>query len=646
MAGAAIWLSRGPARADGAQIAQAIDPLANCRRHEFRSPDARAWLATRTGSPCAGISGYEDETFLGLLAGDVINPGALDWTAICRGLLTEDPDHRIVTDLRGAFALLLLHKQHRELCVVTDPFGWQPVYAAFPEDTAFVSTSLGAFFGRSDPPPRLSEEWLYESLFFNHGIGTRTPLTGVTRIPGGTILRHEGHTGRTVSHRYHRPPCASRPRRTGPEAVAEAIEVFQRVVPRYVPETGPTVLGLSAGLDCRAVLAALPDDAVPCLDSFTYGIPGTSEIEEADGIARTLGLAQKSVALDGAFASDLPRLARETVRLSDGLQNINRSHLLFVYRQLARNGQPHAALLTGVSGDHIFRDHLASTGNVPHILSAHAAAMWRDGRQRLDKDCYAAIVGERWPCFEAIIENALDTINDEYGEFGDPHAYLTYLMQEAGPHYFGGQAAIANCFTSFRTPYWDPDIVRLGYELEYATVGFSAAKSVRQPRKECLLQASVVAASKTLSRIPYRQLSIDAFSKNDPVSYQLARAGRKIRRVVTRRTASPGETWSDWYRTPGMDAEIRALLGNESRIRDYVGGRFVDRIVASTDVHWIGKLMTAEHTLRLVENGWREAPEPRRASWSLQAMEPRATWRPTPASGYSAARRQPTGGVV
>jgi hypothetical protein len=407
------------------------------------------------------------------------------------------------------------------------------------------------------------------------------------------------------------------------------------VVPRYVPKSAPAILGLSAGLDCRAVLAALPDTVIASLDSFTYGIPGTSEIVEAEGIAQTLGLALNSVALDDAFVWDLPRLARETVRLSDGLQNINRSHLLFAYGQLVRNDTPYAALLTGVSGDHVFRDHLASSGNVPHILSAHAASMWRHGRQRLDKDCYAVIVGDRWPRFEAVIEAALDRISGEFGEFGDPQAYLSYLMHEAGPHYFGGQAAIANCFTNFRTPYWDPDIVRLGYELEYATAGFSAAKGTRQPRAECLLQASVVAASDTMRRIPYRHLSIDAFTKSGSLGYQLARAGRKIRRLAMGHRVLPGEAWTQWYRSSGMRTEIRGLLGNESRIREHVDGRFVDKVVASTDVHWLGKLMTAEHTLRLIENGWREAPEPRRTTARERAGEPRATWRPTPEPGYS-----------
>ena len=646
MAGAVVFLPRGSEKADAIRIAHAIDPVSNCRLHRFRSPGAQAWLATRTGSPGDTMRHYEDDRFLGLLAGDVIDHRSLDWPHVCRSLLIDESGRRSVTDLRGAFTLLLLDKRLRVLCVVTDPFGWQPIYAALSGGTALVSTSLGAFFAGPHEPPRLSRDWLYESLFFNHGIGTRTPLEGVDRLPAGAIFRYEGATGRAILHRYQRPPSTTRPRRKGAEAVAEAVEVFQRVVPRYVPETGATVVGLSAGLDCRAVLAALPPDAMDSLDSFTYGIPGTSEIVEAESISRTLGLAQKSVALDKAFVSDLPRLARETVRLSEGLQNINRSHLLFVYRQLARDDQPYAALLTGVSGDHVFRDHLASKGNVPHILSADAAALWRHGRQRLDKERYAPIVGDRWPRFEAAIEAALDRVSGEYGDFGDPRAYLSYLMYEAGPHYFGGQAAIANCFTTFRTPYWDPDIVRLGYELESATVGFSVSTAKRRPRRECLLQASVVAASETLRRIPYRDLSIEAFTGNGAFGYQMARARRKIRHVATRRTASPGEAWTSWYRTRGMDAEIRRTLGKECLIREYVGGRFVDQVVAGTDVHWVGKLMTAEYTLQLIEKGWRQARDAHLPPGGRQAASAPARRRPSPAPGHAPTRRYLTGGGV
>ena len=82
--------------------------------------------------------------------------------------------------------------------------------------------------------------------------------------------------------------------------------------------------------------------------------------------------------LDDTFLNQLPELARDTVFLSGGLQNVNRSHLLYTYSNLRHEGEPYSVIMTGVSGDHIFRDHIQGWGNVPHIMSADAAAQHRE----------------------------------------------------------------------------------------------------------------------------------------------------------------------------------------------------------------------------------------------------------------------------
>ncbi len=78
---------------------------------------------------------------------------------------------------------------------------------------------------------------------------------------------------------------------------------------------------------------------------------------------------------------------------------------------------------------------------------------------------------------------------------------------------------------------------------------------------------------------------------------------RKLRSVIRRQSFVYSEDWRLWYRTV-MKEELARLLGDDSRMRAYVSGEFIDRAIADSDVHWIGKLITAEHTLRLIENRW------------------------------------------
>ena len=308
--------------------------------------------------------------------------------------------------------------------------------------------------------------------------------------------------------------------------------------------------------------------------------------------------------LDDNFLGQLNDLARDTVFLSDGQQNVNRSHLLYTYSRLSVDDQPFPVIMTGVSGDHIFRDHIQGWGNVPHILSADAAAQHRLGRHRVDRAFYTGVFAERFDAFEARIEGALDALEDEFGEFGDPEGYLSYLMYEAGPRYFGGQAAIANTFSTFRTPFWDPSIIDLGYLLQEATVGFSAAMSRKDMYKETYLQAAIVAEHPLVGQLPYKELPIAIYASGQKVRFQAYRLLRKLRSVLNSSSFIHSEDWELWYRTV-FNADLRRLLGEDSRMRDYVSAETIDRAISTADVHWLGKLITAEHTIRFIENGWR-----------------------------------------
>ena len=124
-----------------------------------------------------------------------------------------------------------------------------------------------------------------------------------------------------------------------------------------------------------------------------------------------------------------------------------------------------------------------------------------NGRHSVDVPSYTRMFGDRFAAFNDRIESSLDSLEDEYGEFQDPEAYLSYLMYEAGPRYFGGQAAIANSFSTFRTPFWDPDIIELGYRLQDATLGFSATGPSKDDYRETLIQTAIVAANDVVGRL-------------------------------------------------------------------------------------------------------------------------------------------------
>jgi asparagine synthetase B (glutamine-hydrolysing) len=569
----------------------------------LRSDEAYLCAARHPLAPGYEARSYEDDQVVAVYAGDVVNYQQIDWHAIQRSLRNDATDFSALTCLRGAFALAVYDVKNHILHAVTDPFAWQPLYYQKTADGVVLSTALSTFLNLPTPVPPINRAWIHQLFFFNYSVGSTTPLTGVCRLPPGTVTSYHSQTREIVQREYRSKIKRAANPLAGRDAISQAVSVFNDVVPRYFSESTPSVIGLSAGLDCRTLLAALPDTLLDRLESFTYGIPHSSEIMECDGIAKCLKLKHNSVPLGDEFRQSLPELARETVFLSDGLQNINRSHLLHVYRSLNRDGDPYSTLVTGVSGDHIFRDHILGMGNVPHMMSGELARQHRTGRSPIDYSRYREFFHRGHDDLADSVESTLDEIERSYGNFGDPESYLTYLMYVVGPSYFSGEAAIANSVSTFRNPYWDPEIVELGYQLKAATVGASESMKRRDKYREIQIQAAVIAENKRVGQVAYQDMPISAFADGRKTVYQMHRTARKIRSLLQRKSFINGENWSQWYGTV-MKEEIATLLGDDSRVREYVMPEFIESAISNSDVHWLGKLMTAEYTLRLIENRW------------------------------------------
>ena len=603
MSSLAVIAGRPATTADPDSICEAINPLGLLEIKSSSGNDLLLWVGQHAQAPCRKIAYSAQEGFTCLLAGDVVNHEALDWAAIRRQLADGVADPGCLRELRGSFALLIADHERNLLWTITDPQAWLPVVMYLSGDGVVISTSLATILRGVPETFGVNDDWIYESMYFNHGAGTTTPVVGADRLPPGTITRVDLHTWQVTQREYHSRPTRLQELRTGSEAIDEAIHVFKTTVPRYFPDDSLVTMGVSEGLDCRTVLAATSKHALQRLHSFTFGRPISSEIKEAAMIAEQLGFVHTPVLLDDTFLNQLPELARDTVFLSGGLQNVNRSHLLYTYGSLQYEGEPYSVIMTGVSGDHIFRDHIQGLGNVPHIMSADAAAQHRNGRHSVDVSSYTRMFGDRFTAFNDRIESCLDGLEEEYGEFQDPEAYLSYLMYEAGPRYFGGQAAIANSFSTFRTPFWDPDIIELGYRLQDATLGFSTMGPSKDVYRETLVQTNIVAANNAVGQLPYKDLPISAYASGNKAAFQAYRLMRKLRSVIRRQSFVYSEDWRLWYQTV-MKGELARLLGDDSRMRAYVSAEFIDRAITDSNVHWLGKLITTEHTLRLIENRW------------------------------------------
>jgi len=585
-------------------LTSCINPLGTFSCVERYSTDTWFGVSYPKNAPLSGSRLVEEGRHVALLAGDLVFDREVDHVLNLLASVKNCENHATLRTLQGAFALAIFDKVDRKLRVVTDTFGLQPVYVHESARGLCTSTKLATFFRHANRHLDIDERWIWEYLFFNYPASDRTLLRGVRLLPPSSVFEYDLRTGKSSLRRY-RDSLARRPLNlTRAREIEAARERFRAIIPKYFAVDGQVAFGLSAGLDSRAILAALPADNLASVDAFTYGIPDSTEQTVAAEVADAVAMPHRMLYLDQDSVCKLPGLMHETVYLSDAAQIVNRSHLPYVYGALGNENGPVSAIVTGVSGDHLFRDHITAWGNVPYLISADVAAMHRDGRRRMDHDFYRELFVSGIPEIELHIETVLDSIENDYGVFHDPEAYFRYLMYVAGPRYFGGQAAIANSFSTFRTPYWDVELVEFSMNIELGTVGLSQATPTKDKFRETILQASIVASNPKLSRVPYLNLPIDVFTRRSRINYNVQRVRRRLRSMLFGTRHVSEEDWPLWYRTI-LAEEIQSLFGAGCLIREYVRPKFIACQIAANDIHWLGKLITLEIALRLAADGWK-----------------------------------------
>jgi asparagine synthetase B (glutamine-hydrolysing) len=544
---------------------------------------------------------YQEGDLFACYAGNII--GEMDdipWIGILEDCRRRT--NNTLCKLNGRFAIICFDQGNGGLFSVTDRFAQYPLYWTVAKDCFVVSTSL-ATFSRLSPTPQINPHWFYEYFTFNFSVSKTTFLDGVSRAADATVLAYDIEY-RSIqvcryAVRFHPPESLLD---TG-QAVYAALQTFKRRVPNYLNDLRRPAVGLTGGFDSRTILAfALGHRS---LISYTYGITGCNDLVAARDLADTLGIPHAEIPFDIAFERQLPHLMYRTVWLSGGLQSVNRSTLLYVYETLSKLGSPPDAVLSGVSGDQVFRGH----GNVPSIVSNLMDQVFRTGRTPCNLlATIAAAFHQADPCYKHICD-VLAQLQTDQGDLSLPLAHLNYMVYYVPAEYFSGEATIAGQYVDFRSPFCDPEIIDLAFRIPLSTLKLSRFLSNRKNnRQKNFLPARLISSHPRLAALKIHGRPTAAYM--GPLAYALSSAHLKLtsslRRMKKRnvdRKQLPLEDWNRWFGSV-MWPSLQELLGKGANIEEFCRRDFIDRSLTERDIFWLNKLVSSEIILRLVRNGW------------------------------------------
>ena len=604
MPGMLGFLGNNASSADKPLLLETIDLLSLNKTRIVDLDEGFVAVSSLSNSPLKGERFYNQQDTISCFSGDLIGTQCVPWDNILNIIKTKK--YSKFREFHGNFAIAHFNKKEKRITIISDRRSQHPIYYFITGNTLIYSTAISTYCRLADIP-EFNVNWLHELLFFNYPIGQTTIFKDVLRMPPASILEYNLKSSKfslfEYADHFRKPNSLIK----GKKALKKALYVFNERMPKYFEKNTKVAVSLTAGFDSRTVLSFAPCETKETLETYTYGVADCIDLVEASRVSSMLRLPHRKITFDKRFLDNLPKLIYETVYLSSGLQGINRSTLLYMYRSLTNNGQEFPVIITGVSGDHLFRDHINGSGNVPSLISSDMMQVFKKGQTFISTSFFRKAYGDNINNFEHHINNVIEELKAKYGQLNSPESYLSYLVYEITPKHFAGEAAIANNYSTFRTPYWDEDIIQLSYEIEYGTLGFSESLRKKDTYREKILQAFLVQNNKYFSEASIYGLPLNLFANNNKLLYNANRAikrgPKKIKSFLRPRPIPPLEDWSNWYNTI-LDREINNLISKNSLISNYLSPEFLKEIKQEKNTHWLGKIITAEIVLTLIKNRW------------------------------------------
>ena len=574
----------------------AIDLRGAGHRRDFAEAPVAVSICAPAGSLAAKRFVAADR-YVAAIAGHIVSSQAPDWAAIIDALGAGDL--RSFDAMSGRFAIALVDRSTRKVHLVSDRISQYPFYVMQRNGEWYWSTSQ-ASFARLGNAPAFNERWLHEFVLCNFSATHQSFLSGVTRLPAATVTTIDIDTGTSTARRYADQLRDSRVDRTPRQEVEIARAVFAQRMPPFLGQDECGLSGITSGFDSRVILSHFMDR--DDYATWTYGIPGCADVTLARELTGNLGVRHTAVDLDAEFERKLPELMARTVWLSSGMQTCIRSSLLHAYSTIADSDPEREVLLSGTSGDQLFR----SGGNTPSIVSAIVNVIFRTGGLPGDlPETARSIFASPGKCISHI-EAVRDYIVANFGDPMQTPAHLGYLTYVTPAEYFSGEGALADNFFDYRSPFLDREVLKLAWSFNLGTLGNSRFQMQGPPRnrRKNYLHACLIAANPVMARQLMQGRPIWAYTANSaPLYYLVSGIYQLRRRLRGQRAFQPLENWPKWFGGP-MNAHLRQLLGQGARIRELVNAEYIERTLASLDPARMNKLVTAEIVMRLSANGW------------------------------------------
>ncbi len=488
--------------------------------------------------------------------------------------LYQELETAALEKLNGRFSGILVDAPRHRVVLFNDRYGSNRIYIHERGGQLFFGSEAKSLLAAVPALRELDPQGLAEWFSCGCPLGNRTLFRGVSLLPPGSawIFSADGKVNRQT---YFNPSTWESQQPLSETEFCERLqETFPRVLKPYANGSLPVGMSLTGGLDGRMIMAWVRPNGgkMPC---YTFNGPyrDCADVRIARKVATACGQPHQTISVGNEFLTEFPRLAEQTIYITDGAMDVTGAAELYVNR-LARKIAP--VRLTGNYGSEILRRHVAFK---PRVLTS----------------------GLFSPDFTSQIESAARSYSEEAR--CNP---LTFIAFKQVPWHHYARLAVEQSQISVRSPFLDNELVALAFRAS-AGAAASLAPSLRL----------ISEGNSTLGRIPTDRgvtypadkmtnrvnRSLQEFLAKAEYAYDygmpdwLAKMDKCLTPLHLDRLFLGRQKFCHfrtWYRRELAGCVRGILLDSHSRKRPYVNSAFVESMVeghirgtrnCTTDIH-------------------------------------------------------------
>ena len=381
---------------------------------------------------CLLFSGedFTDQTDIGALGTRGHDLGSDDAGYLVH--LYEEMGCEFLEELNGWFSGVLLDLREQKVVLFNDRYGVNRIF--YHEDASgfYFSSEAKALLKILPRTRQLNLRSLGELVSCEAVLENRSLFSGISLLPAGSSwVFSRGEPVKKKAY-FKQEAWESQPELSEGDFYEKLKETWTRVLPKYFHGKQSVGLSLTGGVDSRMILAWAPrlPGTLPC---YTWGgkYRDCADVKIARRTARVCRQPHNTILVAAEFLSQFHDLAEKAVYISDGTVDITGSIDLYVQR-LARQIAP--VRLSGVCGGEILRRLVMFKPDPPQqgLFDPDLESSFRDAA----KTYAGELQGHR----------------------------LSFTSFKQAPWYMASKFTVERSQVTYRTPYFDNDLVALAYQ--------------------------------------------------------------------------------------------------------------------------------------------------------------------------------------